>query len=237
MAKRIDPIRDAGLERELITPVGLAKYIYLDSPDYEFNKNGEYKVKLFFDPSDEGVEEMTCTLDAMLDEAFEYFVDQAKTARDKKAVRLSDNTPYYSEEDEEGELTGLIYMNPKSIASGTTSEGESWTRHIPVFDSQNVRVTEKLSAGGGTTMCASLIVRAYYNKQNGVGLSLRLRAVQIVNLIKFGGGLTSGEDAGFAPVEGGFQADTFSQPRDEDESADAGSSSEETEEGTPRGDF
>lgn len=212
MAKRVDPIREAGLLRRLNTPVGTGKYLHIESPDFEFDKNGAFKVKLFFDPNQNDVQSMMTTFDGLLEEAMEYFTSQAKNAREAKKVRPSENTPYYFEEDEDGKQTGLIYINPKMVASGTTKEGEAWTRKVPIFDAKGVRVVEKLNAGGGTTMTVALELRPYYNAQSGVGISLKLKGVQIAELKTFGGGIQTAEDAGFGEIDGGFSADTFEAP-------------------------
>ncbi len=215
MAKKADPIKEAGLEVKLNTPIGVGQYLYLEQPDFEYNKAGDWKVKLFLDPTKDEVKTMMLTMDELLEKALEYFTDKAETPKKKKLVRPSDNTPYYFETDDEDEPTGRIYINPKSIASGTTSEGETWKRQMPIFDAQGVRVTEKLNAGSGTTMSVALLLRAYFNVQSGVGVSLRLTAVQIVDLKTFGGGVRTAEDAGFGKVEGGFSADTFESPKEE----------------------
>ena len=228
MAKKVDPIKEAGLEVKLNTPVGIGQYAYLETPDFEYNSAGDWKVKVFMDPSKDDVQAMCATMDALLEKAMEYFTDAAKTKKDKKAVRPSENTPYYNETDDDDEPTGRIYINPKSIASGTTAEGEEWKRHMPIFDAQGVKVTEKLNIGSGTKMRVSLLLRAYYNKQSGVGVSLRLVAVQIIDLKQFGGGVQTAEDAGFGKVEGGFSADTFeSQTATEPEAPEADEATED----------
>ncbi len=229
MAKKVDPIKEAGLEVKLNTPVGIGQYAYLETPDFEYNSAGDWKVKLFLNPADDGVAEMMAVMDNLMNEALEYFTDKAKTVKDKKKVRASENTPYYNETNDEDEPTGRIYINPKSLASGKTQEGEEWKRFIPIFDAQGVRVQEKLNIGNGTKMRLSLNLRAYFNVQSGVGISLRLTAVQIIDLKKFGGGIQTAEDAGFDKVEGGYTADTF---EDEGKSLDAlpGEDKEATEE-------
>jgi len=209
MAKRSDPIREAGLLRKLNTPVGVAQWLHIESPDFEFDKFGAFKVKLYFDPNKPTVASMMQKLDELLEEALEFFTSKAKTPRDAKKVRASDNTPYYYEEDENGEQTGRIYMNPKMISSGITDEGEEWSRKLPIFDANGVRVTGKINAGQGTELKAALELRPYYNAQNGVGISLRLQGVQIAKLKAFGGGVQTAEDAGFGKIEGGYQADAF----------------------------
>lgn len=210
MAKKVDPIKLAGLEVEIITPVGISMFNYLESPDFEYNKNGDYKTRLFFDPEAEGVKEMTDVMDELVEKALPYFLDQATTVKAKKAVVLSENTPYYNETDDNDEETGRIYINAKSIASGVTKEGEKWKRQVAIYDANGDRVAKdtKLNIGNGTTMALSLTLRAYFNKQSGVGISLRLEAVQIIELVEYTGGKTA-EQIGFKKVEGGFAADKF----------------------------
>ncbi len=227
MAKKVDPIKEAGLEVKLNTPVGIGQYAYLEQPDFEYNSAGDWKVKVFYDPSEDDVQKMCVVMDELLEKAMVYFTDQAKTTKDKKKIRPSENTPYYNETDDEDEPTGRIYINPKSIASGTTAEGEDWKRHMPIFDAQGAKVTEKLNIGSGTKMKVALLLRAYYNKQSGVGVSLRLIAVQIIDLKQFGGGIQTAEDAGFDKVEGGFSAETFENPTE----PEAPETTEATEDG------
>ena len=231
MAKKVDPIKEAGLEVKLNTPVGIGQYAYLETPDFEYNSAGDWKVKIFMDPTADDVQEMMGTMDELLEKALEYFTDAAKTVKDKKKVRASENTPYYNETDDEDEPTGRIYINPKSIASGKTKEGEEWKRKMPIFDAQGVRVTERLNIGSGTKLRASLLLRAYYNVQSGVGISLRLTAVQVIDLKQFGGGIQTAQDAGFGTVEGGFSADTFESP-----TGAVTNAGEETGEGTTEDD-
>jgi len=222
MAKRVDPIKDAGLEVKLNTPVGIGQYAYLETPDFEYNSAGDWKVKMFFDPADEEVTVMTDIMDSLMESAMEYFTEQATTVKAKKAIRPSENTPYYTETDDEDEPTGRIYINPKSIASGTTKEGEDWKREMPIFNGAGERVETKLNIGNGTKMCANITLRAYYNKQSGVGISLRLGAVQIVDLVPFSGGINTAEDAGFGAVEGGFDGGKAEKFADAPENDDDG---------------
>lgn len=227
MAKKVDPIKEAGLEVKLNTPIGVGQYLYLEQPDFEYNSAGDWKVKLFLDPTLPEVKTMMATMDALLEEAVVYFTEQAETPKKKKLVRPSDNTPYYFETDDDDEPTGRIYINPKSIASGTTKEGKQWKRQMPIFDAQGVRVTERLNAGSGTTLRASLLLRAYYNAQSGVGVSLRLTAIQVIDLKQFGAGIQTADDAGFSKVDGGFSADSFESPVE----APASSDEDDTEDG------
>lgn len=229
MAKKLDPIKEAGLEVKLNTPIGVGQYLYLEQPDFEYNSAGDWKVKLFLDPTKDEVKTMMAEMDELLEKAMVYFTDKAETPKKKKLVRPSDNTPYYFETDDDDEPTGRIFLNPKSIASGTTSEGETWKRQMPIFDAAGVRVTEKLNAGSGTTMRVSLLLRAYFNVQSGVGVSLRLTAVQIIDLKQFGGGVRTAEDAGFGKVEGGFSADSFESPTEPDAPTEASVEANEDE--------
>lgn len=231
MAKKVDPIKEAGLEIKLNTPVGIGQYAYLETPDFEYNDAGDWKVKLFMDPTNDDVKTMMATMDDLMEKAMPYFLSLAKTTKAKKAVIPSENTPYYFETDDEDEPTGRIFINPKSLASGKTKEDETWKRKMPIFDAQGIRITEKLNIGSGTKMRVSLNLRAYFNAKLGVGISVRLVAVQIIDLKQFGGGVQTAEDAGFGVVEGGFSADTFESP-----TGSVTNAGEETGEGTTEDD-
>lgn len=222
MAKRPNPIKEAGLELSLNTPIGVGQYLYLEQPDFEFNSSGDYKVKLFLDPGKDEVKDMMYTMDELMKKALVYFTDLAETPKQKKAVRPSDNTPYYTETDDQDEATGRIYLNIKRVAGGTTKEGETWKRQIPIFDAEGARVTVPLNAGNGTTMRVNMTLRAYFNVQSGVGISLWLTAVQIIDLKKYSPGISTAQDAGFGKVEGGFKAESFENAEEDGSDEDAG---------------
>ena len=63
-----------------------------------------------------------------------------------------------------------------------------------VMDSKQKPIGDEVRIGSGTTMRCGVEVRPWYVASQGVGVSLRLRVVQVIDLVEFGGGGASGFD-------------------------------------------
>ena len=203
------------------TPIGAAVWPSLHTPDTRFDEAGVYSTKLRFEGAD------AATVSAFLDEQYEQSRQEAaadliergkaKTTKAALAKVKEGPDPYTQELDEEtGEETGAILVNFKMKASGTRKkDGTTWTARPRLFDAQGNPVTDGLKVGSGSRLRINAEVNRYYVPALGAGVSLRLVAVQVIELQTFGRTITA-ESAGFDAVEGGFSAD------DADESVFAG---------------
>ena len=57
-----------------------------------------------------------------------------------------------------------------------------------MIDAKQQKVSDDVRVGSGTTMKVGVEVRPWYVPSQGVGVSLRLKVVQIIDLVEFGGG-------------------------------------------------
>lgn len=207
-----------------VTDVGVAIYPYLTAPDTKFNADGEYKVKLRLNPDSmirdvqgREIADVQTFLDDMMLKALEK-------AKAENKGRIKEGDPPYIIDDETGDL--LVNFKLKAVVR--TKEGSTFSQKPALFDAKGKPITPE-SIWGGSKIKVSFEVVPYYTKIAGAGVTLRLRAVQVLELVTGGSG-GSAESFGFGEEEG-YEAD--------DEAADAGfaEADEEAEEEYEDGDF
>lgn len=175
---------------------GTAKFPWLNRPDTKFNLEGDFKVDVVLTPDE--AQPLIDRLEAMQAEALK----EAQAKKKGKRVKQAD-LPIQPELDEDGEETGNFVLRTKMKASGVSKKtGKPWSRKLPLFDAQgtptNVRV------GGGSEIIVAFEPSAYDSSSVGVGVTLRMEAVQVITLREGGG--ASSSSFGFGSVEGGFVA-------------------------------
>lgn len=177
------------------TPVGKATYPWLGKPDTKYNKGGEFKVTLELSPQDAaGLVEQ---IDALVDARYEQQLKVAKPADKKKIVK---QYPYEDVCDDEGDATGDIAFRFKMNHTLTLKDDSIVKQSPALYDKYGKEITEGI--WGGSTMRVSFEPVPYYFDK-AIGCSLRLRAVQVINLVSGTGGDASafGFDCEEAPEE------------------------------------
>lgn len=197
-----------------VTDTGIAIYPYLIEPDTEYNVDGEYKVKLRLAPDAEVFDNKRKSLGSIqefLDSMLEKSVEKAK-AENKGRIKEAD-APYTIDED-----NGDLLINFKLKAAGTTRDGKEFTQAPALFDAKG-KPFDGEEIWGGSKIKVSFEVVPFFTKLIGAGITLRLKAAQIIELRQGGG--ASAENYGFGEEEG-FES--------EDEAADNGFASEDDSE-------
>ena len=212
---------------------GTFKYPKLNEPDTKFKAEGEYSVKLIGNSSDATVQALIAKLRPMHEAA----VARGK-AMIKKGKSLSVN-PLYNEVFDETteEPTGEIEFTFKMGASGTYKNGpkagQTWTRKPGLFDAKGNAMSNAPSIWGGTVGKVSFEVGVdresgepgYFVPGTGTaGLSLRLLAVQVIDLVS--GGQRTAAGYGFGEEEGYTASDDTTE---ESEGAAASSDSDDAD--------
>ena len=101
------------------------------------------------------------------------------------------------QEDQDGNLTGNIYLKAKQYTK--TYDGKP--QKVTIVDSTG-KVLHNFTSlvGNGSKVRAKLFPKAYYMAStNTVGISLRINAVQIIDLVEY----SSNGGSDFSAVEGG----------------------------------
>ena len=208
----------------MTSPVGVALYPRLTRPDTKFKEEGEYKVDLLL-PAKEAKPLMK-QLEAMAEAAHKEAIESAKNPRAAAKIKKYQlQLPFEEHINEDGEETGEIKFRFKQKAEIKGKDGVIKMRPM-IFDAKLKPITEDIGIGSGTKMRVSFEPSPYVvSGQECVGVTLRLKAVQIIELVEYTGG-GSGESYGFE-AEDGFAAedtdygdDTDNEAAEDDGSAD-----------------
>lgn len=172
------------------TPKGTAKYPWLSTPDTKFNPDGDYKVTLVVP-----VQEAD-TIMSFLDEQLAASQAQATKANPGKKIKVAD-APYKIDEE-----NGNVEINFKLKARVNMQNGDSFEQRPALFDAKGKPLTD-VNVGGGSKVKVSYECVPFYTALIGAGISLRLRAVQVIDLVEFTGGADAGaygfeEEDGYA---------------------------------------
>ena len=183
------------------TPIGEVNWFKLIKPDDKYNK---YQCDLILDDS-EAVQSLLAQVEELTEAKIEELKGEAKNPAAATKIKDSGNRPILPEYDDEGEETGRYVLKMSSPAQIKKKDGTLMDMYPPkVFDARGKEIKgesrDSLRVGSGSTMRANLEVRVYGNSSIGCGVSLRPKAVQIVELKEWG---NSG--GGFDAVEGGFE--------------------------------
>lgn len=188
--------------KKVLTPIGTASYPYLTTPDTKFVADGEYKCDLIV-PADEAAKFIK-----IIDAEIAAAVEQARKDNPKHAKKITvKHKPYDDEVDDDGNETGNVVFKLKQKAKFTSKKtGKVYEKTIPLFDAAGKRVTD-INIGGGSKIRANVELRHYYSAvDKAAGVSLRIEAVQVIELVAWNGGGTA-ESYGFDSVDGGYTAD------------------------------
>jgi hypothetical protein len=176
---------------KIVTPAGIAIYPHLTQPDTKFNAMGEYKVSLSV--TEEEAAPITAKIDEVMEEA-QGMIPPGKRPKIQEP-------PYYNELDDEGQETGRVIFKFKMKAKVNTKDGRTIEMSPKLFDAQGTLMTDVDSIWGGSTLRISSDLVPYYVAAVGAGVSMRLKAVQIIEL-KTGGGGADAANYGFEATEG-----------------------------------
>lgn len=185
-----------------LTQTAEARYPHLNEPDDRFG-DPVYKTDLIFGSRDEAAE-LIELIEQRQQEAIAMAVEEA-AAKGKKVhpskIKLA-NLPIKMEEDDDGDETGRVIIGSfKTKARGTTSDNKVWERKLPLFDSKGKPVDrDAVSIWGGSRVKLSFIAEPFYTAALGAGVTLRLEAVQIIELRS--GGNKTADSFGFGAEEG-----------------------------------
>lgn len=173
-------------------PEGEAVFPWLNTPDTKYNAEGKYKLDLRV-PGAEAAASVR-QLETIRDAFF-----AGLSAKDQKTHRTV--AVAVAELDDSGAETGNILFRASLNAVGHNKEtGETWTQAPRIWDSEGNRAQD-VEVWGGSRLVLRVEVRPYaMGSTKTVGVSLRLRDVQVVDLVT-----GKGASSPFASRTGGFK--------------------------------
>lgn len=176
----------------ITTPCCKFQYPKLIEPETKFNPEGVYKLTALIDPAD--ADPVATALDELLNK---HKASLKAQAPDQK-FKLADLPWAY--EDVDG--TPYLVVKTKQKASGIDRDGRRWTSVPALFDAKGQPVKDRESLRNmwsGTMGRVSFEACPFYQPAIGAGITLRLRAVQVLSLVEGGG---SAESFGFDEADG-----------------------------------
>ena len=174
--------------KQLTTPIGTALYPKLNTPDTKFNADGVYSVKLILEKDD--YETMEAAIKPWFEKEYERLVKESGKPKLPRSLKL----PMKLNDDNQYEVFA------KQVAQRETSKG-LLTFGVALFDSAGKKMNNPPNIGSGSKMRVGVEPLAWFSPLIGVGYTLRLKAVQVIELTEY-----AGDSGGFSfdEQEGGF---------------------------------
>ena len=169
------------MNKTFTTAKGIAYYPYISAPDTKFDEQGHYKVNLCL--SEEDAQPVIEVIKQTVVEGIKALKKDKPNMEIKQAP-----LPFSKEVDEDGNPTGNVIIKFKSKAAYKPA----------VFDSKGNMMTNS-NIYGGSEIKVNGSCAFYHTAMLGAGVSLRLRAVQIIQYVEGASGATK---FGFEEVEG-----------------------------------
>ena len=169
-----------------ISEIGEAIYPHLNKPDVRFSEAGEYKVTLKVAKSD---------ATAMLKLYNSAIEDALKLAEQNHKGKGIKNAPKpFTEED------NFVFFKFKMKATGVNQKTkEKFSQRPQLFDAKKNPIPLSTIIWGGSKMRVAYNLVSYYTPMLGAGITARLKAVQVIELVE-------GKDSNLFEKEDGYEA-------------------------------
>lgn len=185
------------VKAKVLSPKGIAVFPHLITPDTKYNAEGEYSTKLRVTDAEAAPIIETC------DKLWADYTSKLKGAAKKKAPA---GLGYELEFDDEGEETGFVLLKFGTKATYVDKKTKKiMQKSVRMFDSKG-NPTSPEALWGGSTIMVSATAKSYAAGAN-LGIKMYIEAVMVIEIVNGSGGNASA--FGFAPVEGGYEADNF----------------------------
>jgi hypothetical protein len=193
-------------KQEMVTtPQGSAMYPYLKEP-VSFSQSerkqlpdedGSYLVDLVLNADE--AQGIMSSIDRALDSSFEKAKEMKKGS--KKKPEKAD-APYQEMDDDTGEPNGKLRFRFKLKGKGKNPKtGKTWQQRPAIFNCKGVPYPSGTEVWGGSQIKVAFEMIPYFmNSTNKAGVSLRLKAVQVIDLVS--GVEKTADNFGFVEEEG-----------------------------------
>jgi hypothetical protein len=217
-----------------ITPKCVLIFPYLNKPDTKFNAEGEFRTKAKFEGEAAVtiVELLTGYYDKAIAAMVEELKGKAKTPElakkiTEKSIKRAADKPWKDElDDETGEPTGNVIVSFKQKAQITGKDGTVYKKRVDLFDVAGKKFPiEKLIYGGSTAKLAYEAL-PFYTPALGAGLTLRLKAAQIIDLRT--NGPKNADEYGFGSEGDGLPEEELSDGEQDTPAEGAGDSTDDS---------
>lgn len=198
-------IKSRTKQQAITTPKGIAQYPWVNSPSTKFVPEGQYSCNIVLTKEEGDV--ILTQLKPILAEA----VKEKETELGKKVKTYE--LPLQLEGD------SYILKSKLKPVNGTRKDGTPYTRSLGLFDSQGNPWDKEVLIRGGSSIRLSVRPKSWFSPLLGVGITLELLAVQVVELAEGEFNDKAADSFGFTAVEGGYVngGETLDQALDAEE--------------------
>lgn len=174
------------MSKNIVTPRGSAIWPKVNEPSTKFDPMGVYScdIKVSEEDAKAFIEELKPIVDAA------YALELK--SQGKKSLKRHDSFPV--RQDDEGDWI----IRTKQVAKKETRAGKVLEFEVKLFDAKGKPC--EVTVGSGSTVRCSVTPRCWYNAALGFGVTLTLRAVQIIELVEYE------TSYGFAEEDGSFES-------------------------------
>ena len=165
---------------------GSALWAKVQEPDTKFDPDGTYSISVLVPETE--AQEMCEYLDDIVDKAY---AEEIKNSPKKKAA-LYTRKGYDYNYDQEGNQTDLIEFKIKLKAKVNRQDGTSFSQKPIVVDAKRQPLNPDIAVGNGSDVKVAFEPRPYVmNSTKQVGVSLRMKGVQVINLVEYGNSVST----------------------------------------------
>lgn len=177
--------------RKGVTGVGEALFAHLISPEqYQGKSTNKFTVMLKLNEKDKA------KLLKEIDEEWEKFKESDEGKEHKYKYDYNNSLKEYQDEE---------YFKFKMTHIIQTKKGE-WERHVPIFDASQKDISGSITnVGNGSKIKVAYELVPFYVTSKNYGITLRMTAVQVLDLKEYSDGNAS--DFGFGTEKGYVQED------------------------------
>ncbi len=160
--------------KSIVSPFGIARWINVNKPDTTFSQNGSYSVRLAV-PTDEA-EEFIKIIQNIFNAERDNVLNTVP-AHKRKTVTI--RMPFETEIDDEGNTTGYVIFKFKANASFKHKTTQD-TIHVTIpIVGPDAKPTDQIVFNRSIVRVSCVPIVYYVAAMNAMGVSLRLRAVQV----------------------------------------------------------
>lgn len=186
---------------------GKAEWAKIHTPDTKFNPDGDFSINVIMS------EEEAAPIEEKLQELLDVYVEELLKENPKIKNTLRKADVLSREVDENGDETGNVVFKCKRKAKiHSKKSGKTYEQRVTVVDSKKKPTT--VDVGNGSIVKVAVDPSPYYVAATKMsGMSLRLQAVQIIDLVEYKGSAASV----FDEEEGYIEENTDNSPFDTNE--------------------
>jgi hypothetical protein len=167
--------------KRIVSPIGIARFIRIESLDNKYKKEGEYTLMLELENNKESkdyLEEISSELASFKTSEEKRLGRELRSAKlPWRIVGIENLNGQKNRQDDTTTLNDEIYLVKYREQGSFIYKGKKVYTSVYKFDDKGTPLTPKISPNSRVKVSADVIL---YNNVYGVGASLRLKAVQLI---------------------------------------------------------